>query len=64
MADICDDSDKYIENVIDDGIAAAMRMAADIPAGEAGECDGCGLYYKRIVNGMCAQCRMFYLGEK
>ena len=31
--------------------------AAAIPAGEAGECDLCGEYFARTVNGICARCR-------
>lgn len=64
MSDDADRADIYIENVLDDGIAAAMRIAADIPAGEAGQCDYCEENYARLVNGVCARCRMFYFGEK
>ena len=33
------------------------KAAARIPVGEAGECDLCGEYFARTVNGICARCR-------
>lgn len=37
--------------------AAARRAAAEIPAGEPGECDNCGERMPRLVGGICAPCR-------
>lgn len=37
--------------------AAARRAAAQIPLGEPGECDLCGEWAGRLVNGVCAPCR-------
>ena len=55
-----DDADKasyFIESVIDDHVKEAMRRAAEIPVGEAGDCDGCGEHFMRLVDGMCGRCR-------
>ena len=41
-------------------VAAAREAAARIPVGEAGECDLCGEYAGRLVNGACAPCRDKY----
>lgn len=38
-------------------IAAAMKAAADIPAGKSGECEYCGDEFERLVNGACGRCR-------
>jgi hypothetical protein len=40
--DIADQSDGYIEAVIDDHVAAAMRRVAEIPVGNPGDCCYCG----------------------
>jgi hypothetical protein len=63
MSDDCDRADLYIENVIDDHVKLAMRKAADIPAGISGECDLCGEYFSRLVNGCCGYCRDKYRME-
>ena len=55
-----DDADKasyFIESVIDDHVKEAMRKAADIPKGTAGECTSCGEWSMRIVDETCAPCR-------
>ena len=56
-SDVIDASDYIIEAMKNDGIAEASRKAAEMPAGEAGECDGCGEFFTRIVNGYCGHCR-------
>lgn len=38
-------------------IAAQRAKAANIPKGEPGECDYCGKYFERLVNGACGRCR-------
>ncbi len=58
--DEADTADRYIESVIDDHVAAAMRLAANIPEGTQGECDFCGEYFSRLVNGACGYCRDKY----
>ena len=35
-------------------VAAAAR---DIPKGKPGECQECGEYFERTVDGLCARCR-------
>ena len=60
MADEADRADLFIESVIDDHVKEAMRKAADIPIGNPGECDGCGEWSGRLVDGYCAPCRDKY----
>ena len=59
-ADPIDSADYYIESVIDDHVRDAMRAAQDIPVGNPGECEGCGDWFGRLVNGMCGFCRDKY----
>lgn len=40
-----------------DAIAAIRRRASAIPVGEPGDCDRCGEYFARTVNGYCGRCR-------
>lgn len=42
---------------LDAAVAAVRAKAAEIPKGVAGECEYCGEYFARIVNGHCARCR-------
>ena len=56
-SDPIDASDYYIESVIDDHVKMAMRKAAEIPVGIAGECSGCGEYFGRLVDDYCGRCR-------
>ncbi len=55
--DEADRATYFIESVIDDHVKEAMRRAAEIPIGEAGECDGCGDYFTRLVDDLCGRCR-------
>ena len=41
--------DNYLQHV--------RRKAAEIPVGVAGECDYCGEWSGRLVDGVCAPCR-------
>ncbi len=55
-----DDIDKagdHIDKTDEAAIAAVRKAAANIPAGKPGECDGCGEYKARLVDGMCGRCR-------
>ena len=54
--DEADRADYDRESVIDDHVKEAMRKAAEIPKGTAGECDGCGEYFTRLVDEMCGKC--------
>lgn len=47
----------FIESVIDDHVKEAMRKASEIPIGNPGDCDGCGEWSGRLVDGYCAPCR-------
>jgi len=55
--DEADRASYFIESVIDDHVKEAMRRAAEIPIGEAGECQGCGDYFTRLVDDLCGRCR-------
>ena len=37
--------------------AAARAAAANMPAGEPGECELCGEWSGRLIDGHCAPCR-------
>ena len=58
--DEADRAELYIESVIDDHVKEAMRKAAEIPIGEAGECHSCGEESPRLVDNTCARCRDNY----
>lgn len=55
--DEIDRAEANIEKFEADAIGAARKAAADIPAGESGECEYCGDYFDRIVSGACGRCR-------
>lgn len=57
--DEADRASYFIESVIDDHVKEAMRRAADIPVGTAGECHSCGEWSGRLVDRECARCRDF-----
>jgi hypothetical protein len=38
-------------------VRAIQARAAKIPVGEPGDCDKCGEYFGRLVDGICARCR-------
>ena len=57
MADEVDFANQRIEEDLQRRIAAAR---ADIPVGVQGECDMCGEWSGRLVNGACAPCRDKY----
>ena len=57
MADDADRADKVIDAELRSQIAATRK---DIPAGNPGECDLCGEWSGRLVNGACAPCRDKY----
>lgn len=54
MTDDADRADQEIER----HLAEAMRRSAkELPPGKPGECDFCGEWSGRLVNGACAHCR-------
>lgn len=55
-----DEVDRQLERdeVFDQANLKAIReQAAKIPAGKPGDCDLCGEWSARLVNGVCAPCR-------
>lgn len=59
-ADPLDTASDYSASVVDYAVAAAMRAAADIPKGKAGECLSCGVEHLRLINGNCIDCRQAF----
>jgi len=57
MADDADKSSLNQEILENARIENTRLQAAKFVPGVAGECDKCGEYYLRIVNGYCARCR-------
>lgn len=57
MADIVDIANDFEELIVSSNLSFIVSQAANMPKGEAGECDLCGEYYERTVNGVCARCR-------
>lgn len=55
-ADIVDQADVHIENAINDGVCAASRAVAMMPPGAPGECSECGMYFSRVIDGVCCRC--------
>lgn len=45
---------------MDRQIAIANRLPATLAKGKPGECDFCGEYFIRIVDGACVKCREKY----
>ena len=54
MADEIDRANEIVEEHLARGLAAAR---VPVPAGEPGECEGCGEDMPRLVNGRCGFCR-------
>ena len=48
----------FANNRMEEELAARIKAArADIPPGVEGECDLCGEWFGRLVNGVCVPCR-------
>ena len=60
MSDQIDIANDRVLSDTSKAIAAAARAAAQIPVGEPGECDLCGEWSGRLVDGVCASCRDRY----
>ena len=58
--DTVDTASEYEQKERDNQIAAAIASAAKFDPGEAGDCELCGHYFARIVEGACARCRDKY----
>lgn len=57
MADQIDRANAYASAEAAAREAAVRQLAAEIPAGEPGDCDLCGEWTGRLVGGACAPCR-------
>jgi hypothetical protein len=57
MADIVDIANDEMERQLELRLEAAR---GDIPAGKPGDCDLCGEWFGRLVNGACVSCRERY----
>jgi len=57
MADKVDQASEYEQAERDAALAGVLAAAARMPAGEPGECRGCGEYFTRLVGGLCGFCR-------
>jgi hypothetical protein len=54
MADVADRANDCLQQHLDVTLRAAREP---MPAGEPGECDGCGEQMPRLVDGRCGYCR-------
>lgn len=59
MSDEIDKANDYVETIKEAEIRR-IRKAAQIEIGEQGECDLCGEWSGRLINGICAPCRDRY----
>ena len=60
MADQADISQEKEQMSVDSAVNAARKRAAEMPPGNAGECDFCGSRFARLVGGACGRCRDEY----
>jgi hypothetical protein len=59
MADEVDRAAQEVESQIADAVRK-VSLKADLPVGEPGECELCGEWSGRLINGACAPCRDKY----
>jgi hypothetical protein len=55
--DDADISEERVRVALEADVAKLREAAARIPVGTPGECDLCGEWSGRLVNGACAPCR-------
>lgn len=60
MSDLADDASEHIEREEESAIKEIQARRAAQPAGSPGDCDLCGEYMLRLVDGACAPCRDRY----
>ena len=60
MSDILDEADIIIEKHNEIALSKIRKAASEIKPGEQGECDLCGEWSGRLINGACAPCRDKY----
>lgn len=53
-------AEERIMKSAEDEVKRIREAAAKIPTGEQGDCDLCGAWSGRLVNGVCAPCRDRY----
>lgn len=58
MSDAVDEANDLAET--ERATAIAARAAFNLDAGQPGECDFCGRWFGRLVDGACAPCRDYY----
>ena len=56
MADEVDLANERIERETE----ARLKYSYELPEGKPGDCDTCGEWSGRLVDGMCAPCREHY----
>ncbi len=57
LADLIDLAEQQSAPINDAFILAIRQQAAQMPAGEPGNCNKCGEDMPRLVNGVCCRCR-------
>ena len=55
--DIADTAGEYIDQIDAAAIQFTRSKVAAMPEGSPGDCDLCGEWSGRLVNGACAPCR-------
>lgn len=55
--DVIDRANERAEQILEAEIDEVRHRAQSIPVGEPGDCDLCGGWSGRLVNGVCAPCR-------
>lgn len=60
MSDLIDAANDRTAEFVGDREAAIRHQAEAIPAGTPGDCDYCGEWSGRLVEGACARCRDKY----
>lgn len=60
MSDLADNANEHIEREEESAIKEIQARRAAQPVGAPGDCDLCGEYMLRLVDGACAPCRDRY----
>lgn len=60
MADIADQSQDWIDKELELRLKDHADKAAPFVVGKPGDCDFCGEWYGRLIDGACAPCRDHY----
>ena len=60
MPDILDEADAIIEKHNEIALKNIRHAASQMPKGTKGDCDLCGEWSVRLVDGACAPCRDKY----